>query len=116
MSDFFFFSSRRRHTRCGRDWSSDVCSSDLDDRPHDHRPQHLAAALLPGEAGARDRGPGEGAGLMVDSPLPALRREYEQIVRQLDQVTAGAERDAVKRQSIAYFQQVDALISGLTAR
>src|SRR3989442_11307828 len=25
-----FFSSRRRHTRCGRDWSSDVCSSDLD--------------------------------------------------------------------------------------
>src|SRR6266498_4296867 len=29
MSVFFFFSSRRRHTRCGRDWSSDVCSSDL---------------------------------------------------------------------------------------
>src|SRR5690554_7149348 len=28
-SYFFFFSSRRRHTRCGRDWSSDVCSSDL---------------------------------------------------------------------------------------
>src|SRR3989449_2873973 len=27
--DFFFFSSRRRHTRCSRDWSSDVCSSDL---------------------------------------------------------------------------------------
>src|SRR5215813_4756042 len=25
----FFFSSRRRHTSCGRDWSSDVCSSDL---------------------------------------------------------------------------------------
>src|SRR6266498_1673725 len=29
---FFFFSSRRRHTRCGRDWSSDVCSSDLIER------------------------------------------------------------------------------------
>src|SRR5207253_4742762 len=27
--DFFFFSSRRRHTRWPRDWSSDVCSSDL---------------------------------------------------------------------------------------
>src|SRR5207249_6468466 len=27
---FFFFSSRRRHTRSKRDWSSDVCSSDLD--------------------------------------------------------------------------------------
>src|SRR5256712_7654729 len=26
---FFFFSSRRRHTRSDRDWSSDVCSSDL---------------------------------------------------------------------------------------
>src|SRR5205814_6542713 len=25
----FFFSSRRRHTRCLSDWSSDVCSSDL---------------------------------------------------------------------------------------
>src|SRR5207245_3402380 len=30
----FFFSSRRRHTRCYRDWSSDVCSSDLG------RPRH----------------------------------------------------------------------------
>src|SRR5690606_40799888 len=28
----FFFSSRRRHTRFSRDWSSDVCSSDLPDR------------------------------------------------------------------------------------
>src|SRR2546429_9781647 len=33
----FFFSSRRRHTRCSRDWSSDVCSSDL------HERQSLAA-------------------------------------------------------------------------
>src|SRR3712207_8841803 len=29
MMSFFFFSSRRRHTRYWRDWSSDVCSSDL---------------------------------------------------------------------------------------
>src|SRR5690606_40504474 len=28
----FFFSSRRRHTRFSRDWSSDVCSSDLAER------------------------------------------------------------------------------------
>src|SRR5690606_39934728 len=27
--EMFFFSSRRRHTRFSRDWSSDVCSSDL---------------------------------------------------------------------------------------
>src|SRR3712207_9183614 len=30
---FFFFSSRRRHTRYWRDWSSDVCSSDLNISP-----------------------------------------------------------------------------------
>src|SRR5207302_7118533 len=29
MLECFFFSSRRRHTRFSRDWSSDVCSSDL---------------------------------------------------------------------------------------
>src|SRR3712207_1938845 len=29
LPSFFFFSSRRRHTRYWRDWSSDVCSSDL---------------------------------------------------------------------------------------
>src|SRR5256886_4954677 len=31
---FFFFSSRRRHTRFDCDWSSDVCSSDLQDSTH----------------------------------------------------------------------------------
>src|SRR5256885_3599491 len=41
----FFFSSRRRHTILQGDWSSDVCSSDLDhERPEDQRqhPQHIA--------------------------------------------------------------------------
>src|SRR5437868_8413995 len=47
---FFFFSSRRRHTRSKRDWSSDVCSSDLeikpeerDDRPCAQKQKHHAA-------------------------------------------------------------------------
>src|SRR5690606_39809957 len=31
LKHWFFFSSRRRHTRFSRDWSSDVCSSDLGD-------------------------------------------------------------------------------------
>src|SRR5215469_3179878 len=35
LSFFFFFSSRRRHTRSLRDWSSDVCSSDLEARQDD---------------------------------------------------------------------------------
>src|SRR5206468_5593846 len=39
FSFFFFFSSRRRHTRSDRDWSSDVCSSDLTRRAHSaHHP------------------------------------------------------------------------------
>src|SRR5207249_5816257 len=33
----FFFSSRRRHTRSKRDWSSDVCSSDLEEIPFEPR-------------------------------------------------------------------------------
>src|SRR5437870_12335732 len=38
---FFFFSSRRRHTRWPRDWSSDVCSSDLERvlRGDEHDPE-----------------------------------------------------------------------------
>src|SRR5690554_3774656 len=39
----FFFSSRRRHTICGRDWSSDVCSSDL------LEPDELAALVVESE-------------------------------------------------------------------
>src|SRR6266496_2366655 len=58
---FFFFSSRRRHTRSLRDWSSDVCSSDLpgEDREADYGPmtmpgqfevveKHIADALARG--------------------------------------------------------------------
>src|SRR6267143_4704131 len=44
---FFFFSSRRRHTRWNCDWSSDVCSSDLSDthqRRRRYARQRLAAA------------------------------------------------------------------------
>src|SRR3989449_6412157 len=46
---YFFFSSRRRHTRCSRDWSSDVCSSDLGKRKRPHRPR-------PERRPGRDRG------------------------------------------------------------
>src|SRR5690606_40174365 len=42
----FFFSSRRRHTRFSRDWSSDVCSSDL---PRRYR--RRSAAAVRGTAG-----------------------------------------------------------------
>src|SRR5947209_14300269 len=46
LAVFFFFSSRRRHTRYWRDWSSDVCSSDLDGggRQADERLLHRLVA------------------------------------------------------------------------
>src|SRR5690606_39440266 len=41
-SSFFFFSSRRRHTRFSRDWSSDVCSSDLQPIGRIAQPEEVA--------------------------------------------------------------------------
>src|SRR5205814_4471482 len=50
-SFFFFFSSRRRHTRCLSDWSSDVCSSDLQDEPRQEaRVRHRRRRTSPPEA------------------------------------------------------------------
>src|SRR2546430_10710844 len=42
----FFFSSRRRHTRFDCDWSSDVCSSDLELNPPDVTIRKPPAALI----------------------------------------------------------------------
>src|SRR6266498_5997525 len=79
---FFFFSSRRRHTRCGRDWSSDVCSSDLGhvlvadaegaaERPP-RRPLLVHERLGPGGPAGRDRHPA--AGQRVLPELPGVHR------------------------------------------
>src|SRR5690606_40090775 len=56
---YFFFSSRRRHTRFSRDWSSDVCSSDLIPSLIDFHHQHgklatVTAVQPPGRFGALD--------------------------------------------------------------
>src|SRR5207302_6761525 len=42
----FFFSSRRRHTRFSRDWSSDVCSSDLTLLIHSQDPERPSEILF----------------------------------------------------------------------
>src|SRR5882762_2939113 len=84
-------------------------------RADDHRAEHGAPAQLQGNARARGGGPGAGENLMVNSPLPALRSQYEEIARRLETVTGGAEREAVKREIIAYFKQVDSLIGELSA-
>src|SRR5437870_5901044 len=49
---FFFFSSRRRHTRWPRDWSSDVCSSDLF-----HKSRIARAPIATRIAGKRRKNP-----------------------------------------------------------
>src|SRR3989442_8937665 len=67
----FFFSSRRRHTRCGRDWSSDVCSSDL-------RGGGLCAARV-SDGGARvsaARHPGADRARRTAARLPRRSEEH----------------------------------------
>src|SRR3712207_9228914 len=46
MRSRYFFSSRRRHTRYWRDWSSDVCSSDLDTVRQLERPLRIGRIAL----------------------------------------------------------------------
>src|SRR5207249_8643013 len=58
---FFFFSSRRRHTRSKRDWSSDVCSSDLG-KVHGHG-HSRRAVFISGRELFRDLGEAEGDGV-----------------------------------------------------
>src|SRR3989449_5338344 len=81
---FFFFSSRRRHTRCSRDWSSDVCSSDLGAMgplAYEVDVPRVGGVLLVGDAaGFVDPFTGEGiyaalrgAELAVETAVGALR-------------------------------------------
>src|SRR5437660_10558386 len=85
---FFFFSSRRRHTRWPRDWSSDVCSSDLSApaAPAPSEPQSEAAWPIPdlvildggkgqlsaGQAALSDAG-------LLQIPMAALAKEREEL-------------------------------------
>src|SRR3712207_6939116 len=73
-SVFFFFSSRRRHTRYWRDWSSDVCSSDLD------AVEHALAVVIVGVAPARH--------LLADAEM--LREPDDVALRDLHALVDGA--------------------------
>src|SRR5207253_7490147 len=79
-SFFFFFSSRRRHTRWPRDWSSDVCSSDLASTSPDgstvERPSSLhggAASRRAGKAAPRKYARGR------SDALPDARSEERRV-------------------------------------
>src|SRR5690349_24252505 len=54
---FFFFSSRRRHTRSLRDWSSDVCSSDLTHQMPAGEPERRLGDGLPRAGGLEHLAP-----------------------------------------------------------
>ena len=51
---------------------------------------------------------------MSESPIAKLRSEYDAIARQLDGATGGAEREAAKREIIAFFKKVDGHLGELT--
>ena len=51
---------------------------------------------------------------MADSPVAALRHEYDAIARQLEGASGTAEREAAKREIIAYFKKVDGMLAELT--
>src|SRR5439155_17899160 len=87
---FLFFSSRRRHTRWPRDWSSDVCSSDLrsagevllgvvDDRIGPQPAHHLDVARPadPGDVRSPE-GPGDLDGEGADTPRSAVDQRSEE--------------------------------------
>src|SRR5215204_1814143 len=82
---FFFFSSRRRHTRSLCDWSSDVCSSDL-------RFGHTPIVLIGGGTGMV----GDPSGKRSERPILALEqidRNSEAIRHQLAQFLSFDSRD-----------------------
>src|SRR3712207_7293386 len=81
---FFFFSSRRRHTRYWRDWSSDVCSSDLGgaedqrvQRPEERRPGAQGDQRVHGRRAMPQVGP---RGAVERQPAPHDDRSEERRV------------------------------------
>src|SRR5438105_841324 len=75
----FFFSSRRRHTRSTRDWSSDVCSSDLDCAPG------VLRGIVEGDRLSRERRGGHGNALAqvynhIIMPLASPHDKRTQVV------------------------------------
>src|SRR2546429_4136363 len=95
---FFFFSSRRRHTRCSRDWSSDVCSSDLDKANR----SRLKGARGPG----LERGLEALAAVRSETGLPLLTDVHE-----VGQVPAAAQVADVLQIPAFLCRQTDLLVA-----
>src|SRR6266480_7222587 len=95
---FFFFSSRRRHTRLTCDWSSDVCSSDLaDQRAGDGDALPLAARQLIGTMADAVREPESLQQLERARPPLRARHTAAILQRQGDILFDGQARHQVER-------------------
>src|SRR5256885_11339756 len=90
MSLIFFFSSRRRHTRLQGDWSSDVCSSDLeqDSSGGEQIGDPVIAELVVGRAADDLAAQLTGEGLVED---PAERARSEHVDRRSEERRVGKE-------------------------
>src|SRR2546427_9039919 len=75
---FFFFSSRRRHTRFDCDWSSDVCSSDVP-RPVVAQLRRAAVGARPDAARDAPAAPRRGAASVPDRKSTRLNSSHSQI-------------------------------------
>src|SRR5256884_6608952 len=108
----FFFSSRRRHTRCSRDWSSDVCSSDLKTSTLEAKRKEFAAKLASADKDLADR-----KGRFEDARTTATRIEEDLTKFTNDAEGLKAKRDERKKAVMeATHQQISSRMKDLMNR
>src|SRR2546426_12729643 len=76
---YFFFSSRRRHTRLQGDWSSDVCSSDLDMTGRVQKFSPNGAFLLSWQMPQTDLGKPKGMARDRDGNVIVVEPHYQRV-------------------------------------
>src|SRR5690606_39823930 len=109
--EWLFFSSRRRHTRFSRDWSSDVCSSDL---ATPLRPERAAASVAGEVAALRAEGHGEQATAEANQHLVEELRRMRSYISQ--QFSALSWVDGVRRSPVQAQLLRRLIAAGFSAR
>src|SRR5690606_39293952 len=90
----FFFSSRRRHTRFSRDWSSDVCSSDLGAKKLDHGKGYVYPHDHPGGVVRQQYAPDTVADRRYYDPTShGAERQYGEVLERLRGIVRGSARE-----------------------
>src|SRR5215204_267109 len=102
---FFFFSSRRRHTRSLCDWSSDVCSSDLtsskpaEGSPGNRRPRLAVWHAHPDDDVSPGKAPAGRTRVQGDAPLKMFHTYYDRYLQNYEGYVKLAERLYLMRDS-----------------